>query len=51
VDVLLLGEAQQLLQALLAPEAGLLDAAEGRAEEVPADLVDPDIATRAPFRI
>ena len=44
VDVLFAGEAQQFLEALLAADAGLLVAAERRAEEVPGDLVDPDEA-------
>src|SRR5262245_4231690 len=41
VDVLLAREAQQLLDALLAADAGLLVAAERRAEEVLRHLVDP----------
>src|SRR5437588_12214662 len=44
VDVLLLREAQELLQALLAAEARLLHAAKRRAEKMAADFVDPDIA-------
>src|SRR5438132_7878839 len=44
VDVLLLSEAQHLLEAFLAAEPRLLDAAEGRAQEMLADLIDPDIA-------
>jgi len=44
VDVLFLREADQLGEAFLAPEAGLLDAAERRAEEVLADFVDPHVA-------
>src|SRR5205814_2582234 len=43
VDVLLLGEVEQLVQAFLAPGARLLVTAEGRAEEVPGDLVHPDV--------
>src|SRR6201987_4200365 len=43
VNVLLLREGEQLLEALLAPEARLRDAAEGRAEKMAADLVDPDV--------
>src|SRR5262245_62438852 len=41
VDVLLAREAQELLDALLAADAGLLVAAEWRAEEVLRHLVDP----------
>src|SRR3982074_3772047 len=44
VDVLLARKAEQSLQAFLAADAGLLEAAEGRAEEMLGDLVDPDIA-------
>src|SRR5437870_5653101 len=44
VDVLLLGEAEHLLEAFLASDTGLLVAAERRAEEMLADLVDPDVA-------
>src|SRR5580692_11536234 len=44
VDVLLTREAEQFLDAFLAPDAGLLVAAEGRAEEMLGDVVDPDIA-------
>src|SRR6266403_3868520 len=41
VDVLLAREAQQFLDALLTPDAGLLVAAERRAEEMLRHLVDP----------
>src|SRR5262249_54039582 len=41
MDILLLSEAQHLGYALLAADAGLLVAAEGHAEEMPAHLVDP----------
>src|SRR5467141_3978534 len=44
VDVLLAREAQQFLDALLTPDAGLLVAAERRAEEMLRHLVDPDEA-------
>src|ERR1700688_3042880 len=44
VDVLLAGESKQLLDAFLAPDAGLLEAAERRAEEMLGDVVDPDVA-------
>ncbi len=44
VDILFLREGEHLLEAFLAPEARLLEAAEWRAEEVFAHLVDPDIA-------
>ena len=42
VDVLFLREGQQLLYAFLAADARLLVSAERRAEEVLADVVDPD---------
>ena len=35
---------EQLLEAFLAPDARLLDAAERRAEEMAAHFVDPDVA-------
>src|SRR6266446_1026151 len=44
MDVLLAREAQKLLDALLAPDAGLLVAAERRAQEMLRHLVDPYIA-------
>src|SRR5258708_15411991 len=44
VDVLLAREAEQFLDAFLAPDAGLLEAAERRAEEMLGDIVDPDVA-------
>src|SRR5262249_6725279 len=44
VDVLLAREAQKLLDALFAPDAGLLVAAERRAEEMLRHLVDPHVA-------
>ena len=44
VDVLLLREAEEFLEAFLAAHAGLLVAAEGRAEEMAGHLVDPDEA-------
>src|SRR6185295_10515416 len=44
MDVLFLGEPQHLFETFLAPEPRLLDAPEGRAEEMLADFVDPDIA-------
>src|SRR5215510_13662951 len=43
VDVLLAREAQQLLDAFLAPDAGLLVAAERRTEEMLRHLVDPHV--------
>jgi len=43
MDVLLACEAQKLLDALFAPDAGLLVAAERRAQEMLRHLVDPDI--------
>src|SRR5262245_63381478 len=45
VDVLLAREAQELLDALLATDAGLLVAAERRAEKVLRHLVDPHEAS------
>jgi hypothetical protein len=42
VNILLLREGEHLLEAFLAPDAGLLHAAERHAEEMLADLVDPD---------
>src|SRR5580692_3169413 len=42
VDVLLLGISQHFLKAFLAADAGLLEAAERRAEEMFRHLVDPD---------
>ena len=44
VDVLFLREGEHLLKAFLTSQPRLLEAAEGRAEEVLAHLVDPDIA-------
>src|SRR5215470_16457021 len=44
VDILLAREAQELLDALLAPDAGLLVAAERRAEEMLRHLVDPHVS-------
>src|SRR5262245_57524318 len=44
MDVLLLGEGQHLLKALLASEARLLETAEWCPQEMLADLVDPNIA-------
>src|SRR4029079_13418674 len=44
MHVLLLREAQELVQAFLPPEAGVADAAERRAEKMLADFVDPDVA-------
>jgi hypothetical protein len=44
MNVFLARETQQLLDAFLAADAGLLLAAEGRAEEMFRYLVDPDIA-------
>ena len=41
VDVLLAREAQQFLDALLTPDAGLLVAAERRAEKMLRHLIDP----------
>src|SRR5215468_990705 len=43
VDVLLAGEAQQLLDAFLAPDARLLVAAERRPEEMLRHFIDPDV--------
>src|SRR5207248_3160546 len=44
MDGLFLRERQHLVDALLTPESRLLDAAERRAEKVPADFVDPHVA-------
>ena len=44
MDVLLLGERQQLANAFLAADAGLLVAAERRAQEMLGHVVDPDEA-------
>src|SRR3954447_12803667 len=44
VDVLLTREAQQLLDAFLAAEDGLLVAADRRPEEMLRHVVDPDVA-------
>ena len=44
MDVLFLREQQQLLDAFLAADAGLLESSERRADEMAADLVDPHIA-------
>src|SRR5665213_2187787 len=46
VNVLLLRKRQQFIEALLAPKAGLLVAAEGGTEKVRGNLVDPDKACR-----
>src|SRR5260370_1391365 len=43
MNVLLLRKGEKLLEAFLASEARLRDAAEGRAEKMAADFVEPDI--------
>src|SRR5437868_2683252 len=42
VNILLLCEREHLVETFLAPDARLLHAAEGHAEEMLADLVDPN---------
>ena len=44
MNILLLREANQLGEALLTADAGLLETAERNAEEMLADLIDPDEA-------
>src|SRR5262245_41261480 len=43
VDVLLLGEAEELAEAFLAADAGLLDSAERSTQVVTRHIVDPDV--------